>query len=187
MKLKRYGTSMLCAGILLCALGLILPFIVLQNHSGTGIIGGADAPTYEFLILHSMNGLPLCLMTFGIALIFSALFCLIFTKTLKANCSIKTTIISLGLSCVGAMGLVCVFTWFVIVAFNETARYPIAYPVSIILGFVSFIAFLLLAALYLKERRKNWAVKGLIIDVLTSVIYLPSFFLLLACLLDFIR
>ncbi len=187
MKLKRYGISVLCVGILLCVAGFILPFIAQQNHSGDGIVGGADAPTYEYLILHSMNGLPLCVIVFGVTLIISALFCLIFPKTVKANCGMKTTAISLGLSCVSAMGLVCAFTWFAIAAFHNAKRYPVAYPVSIMLGMVSLIAFLLLAALYLKERGSNWSVKGLIIDVLASIVWLPSIFLFLSFLSSYLR
>ena len=82
----------------------------------------------------------------------------------------------MGLSCVGALGLVCVFIWFSIVSFGEMSKHPIEYPVSVLLGIVCFFAFVVLIAVYLKLRKTNWSIKGLIIDILTSIIYLPTFF-----------
>jgi Na+-transporting methylmalonyl-CoA/oxaloacetate decarboxylase beta subunit len=38
------------------------------------------------------------------------------------------------------------------------------------------IAFGVLIAIYLKVRKTNWFKKGLCIDILTSVLYLPGFF-----------
>ena len=160
--------------------GLMAPFVYWKNftlHNGTiGIIGGADAPTHTFMLWVSCDGLPIALISLGICLVISAVFCLIFSNTVKKYCNIKTSLISLGLSCVGAIGLVCVFIWFSIVSFGEMSKHPIEYPVSVLLGIVCFFAFVVLIAVYLKLRKTNWSIKGLIIDILTSIIYLPTFF-----------
>ncbi len=182
MKLKRISLLTLLIGAILSIVGVIVPFIALQNYTSQngaiGIIGGADTPTLEFLVMRIMNGWPFVAILFGVALIVSALFCLIFSKTIKNNCNIKTTAFSFVLSAVGAAGLVCALLWFSVVSFDEMSKHPIAYPVSIILGIVCFFAFIVLIAVYLKMRKKNWSIKGLIIDVLTSIIYLPSSFFL---------
>lgn len=180
MKLRVFSWTMLVGGISLLIFGVVLPSIVLQNYAAQngaiGIIGGAETPTAVFITFSLMNGWPFCATLFGVILIISALFCLIFTKTVKNNCNIKTTALSLGISAVGAVGLVCVFCWFIIVSFGKMSQYPIEYPVSVMLGILSFFVFIVLIALYLKLRKINWSIKGIIIDVLTSIVYLPIFF-----------
>ena len=180
MKLKQMSLLTLLTGVLFSIIGVIIPFITLKNYTyqngAIGIIGGADTPTYEFVVFRILNGWPFVTILFGSALIISALFCLIFSKTVKNNCSVKTTVLSLGLSAVGAAGLVCAFLWFTIVSFGEMSKHPIEYPVSVLLGIISFLGFIVLIALYLKIRKTNWSIKGFIIDVLTSIIYLPTFF-----------
>lgn len=184
MKLKQISLLTLLTGALFLIIGAIVPFITLQNYTSQngaiGIIGGADTPTYEFVVFRILNGWPFVAILFGITLIVSALFCLIFSKTVKNNCNIKTTALSLGLSAVGAAGLVCAFLWFSIVSFGEMSKHPIEYPVSVLLGIISFLGFIVLIALYLKIRKTNWSIKGFIIDVLTSIIYLPTFFFVLS-------
>lgn len=190
MKLKQISLLTLLTGALFSIIGVIVPFITLQNYTSQngaiGIIGGADTPTYEFVVFRIMNGWPFVAILFGITLIISALFCLLFSKTVKNNCNIKTSALSLGLSAVGAAGLVCAFLWFSIVSFGEMSKHPIEYPVSILLGIVCFFAFIILIALYFKSRKLNWSIKGIIIDILTSVVYLPTFFFAFAYLYEII-
>lgn len=180
MKLKQISLLTLLTGALFSIIGVIVPFITLQNYTSQngaiGIIGGADTPTYEFVVYCIMNGFPFVAILFGITLFVSALFCLIFSKTVKNNCNIKTTVLSLGLSAVGAAGLVCAFLWFKIVSFGEMSKHPIEYPTSVLTGILCFFAFIVLIAIYFKVRKTNWSIKGFIIDVLTSIIYLPTFF-----------
>lgn len=180
MKLKKFSLLTLLAGILLLIIGIIVPivavYIYTSQNGAIGIIGGADTPTYEFVVFHIMNGWPFIAILFGITLIVSSLFCLVFSKTVKNNCSIKTSVLSVGLSAVGAAGLVCAFLWFLIVSFGEMSKHPIEYPVSILLGIVCFFAFVVLIALYFEARKINWSIKGFCIDILTSVIFLPTFF-----------
>lgn len=173
MRLKQISLLTLFVGVLFSVVGVIAPFIALQNYTSQI---GADTPTYHYIVFRLMNGWPFCMIVFGITLIVSALFCLIFSKTVKNNCNIITTALSLGLSAVGAMGLVCAFLWFTIASFHEMSKHPITYPVSISLGLFCFFLFVFLIAVYLKLRKNTWSIKGFCIDILTSVIYLPTFF-----------
>lgn len=188
MNLKRNALIILILGVLMSVLGFIAPIVYWNNytlHNGAmGIIGGADAPTYTFMLLSLFDGLPFVLVLLGISLVVSALFCLIFFETVKNNCNIKTTALSLGLSAVGAMGLMCAFLWFTIVSFGEMSRHPIAYPASIILGLVCFFLFIVLIALYIKLRKNTWSIKGFFIDILTSIVYLLTFFFVFSYLYE---
>ena len=180
MKLKRNAIVLLILGAIIFLAGIMVPIISMKiytaQHGAIGIIGGADTPTMYFMAFRLMNGLPFVAILFGITLIVSAGFCLIFSNTVKKHCNINTSVISLGLSGFGALGLICAFLWFSIVSFGETLKNPIEYPVSILLGIVCFFAFLVLIVVYLKLRKTNWSIKGFCIDILTSIIYLPAFF-----------
>ena len=186
MKLKWFSLLALFAGLLLVVICVIVPLILMQNYTSQngaiGIIGGADGPTASYITFNLMKGRTLCSLVIGITLIISGLFCLVFSKTIKNNCNIKTSALSLGLSAVVALGLVCAFLWVTIVSFGAMSKHPIEYPLSILLGIVCFLAFIVLIAIYVKQRKMNRSLKGFIIDVLTSVIYLPAFFFLFSYL-----
>ena len=188
MKLKCFSLLILFAGLLFLAAGVVIPIVLLQiytsQNGAVAIIGGADGPTALFLTFKLMEGRIICSLVFGITLIISGLFCLIFSKTIKNNCNIKTSALSLGLSAIGAAGLVCAFLWFTIVSFGEMSKHPIEYPISVLLGIFCFFTFIVLSAVYLKLRKINWSIKGLIIDILTSITYLPAFFFLFLCLYE---
>lgn len=180
MKSKSFSLITLLWGVIFTVIGIVAPIISLQSvfsaGGAVGIIGGADAPTYKFVVFDLMDGWPFCLVLFGVSLILTGMFCLIFTQTVKSNCSIKTLMISLGLSAAGALGLVCAFMWYTITAFGEMSRHPVTYPVSIIAGLLSFGVFAVLCSVYIKQRKLKWSTKGLVIDIFTSILYLPAFF-----------
>ncbi len=177
MNLKPNALIILILGVLMSILGFIAPIVYWNNytlHNGAiGIIGGADAPTYTFMLSAFFDGLPFVLIWLGISLVVSSGFCLLFSNTVKKHCNINTSVISLGLSSVGALGLVCAFLWFSIVSFG-----------SILLGIVCFFTFVVLIAIYLKKRKINWSIKGFIIDILTSIAYLPAFFFVFSYLYE---
>lgn len=180
MKLKRYAIIIMILGVLISVLGFISPIIYWNNYTlengAICIIGGTDTPTYTFMLSAIFDGLPFVLIIMGISLVVSSGFCLLFSNTVKKHCNINTSAISLGLSGVGALGLVCAFVWFSIVSFGKMSKHPIGYPVSVLLGIFCFLVFVILTVIYIKLRKINWSIKGFIIDVLTSVIFLPTFF-----------
>lgn len=191
MKLKRYSLIALLLGFAVLIVGAIMPMIcwrVYVANSGAmgSIIGGADAPTYRLLLSSLFDGLPFALILLGTTLIISSAFCLLFSETVKVYCGLATSAISLGLSAVGALGLVCALSCFAIVALWKPSRYPIQFPASMILGVLCFFAFFALIALYVKARCKKWSIEGLVIDVITSIVYLPAFFFMFACLYEMI-
>ena len=180
MKLKSFSLITLVTGCLLTIIGFVVPFIAMQLHfeqpGATGIIGGAGAPTYWLFVFTVMNGWPFCFMLLGAGLIVTSLFCLVFSKTVQVHCSIQTSAVSFCLSASGALGLVCAFMLYVISAFKEASKHPIAYPFSLIVGLLSLFTFIVLIAAYFKFRKNKRSVKGLIIDILTCVFYFPAFF-----------
>ncbi len=116
------------------------------------------------------------LIFLGIDLILTAVFCLIFSKTVKLFCTTKIFAISLAISAVGTTGLVCFLRWLVIVGFGEMSRFPIEYPFSIICGLLSLLLFIFLVLLYIKYRKQKWSVKGILTDISAAIIYMPVFY-----------
>lgn len=191
MKLKRNALIVLALGLIVAISGYVTPVVYWSHytahHGSIGLIGAADnPPSYLFALYAMFGGLPLVLVILGITLFVSAAFCLLFLKTVKAHCSIKTSAISLALSGIGVLGFICAFKWLTIVTFHEREKYPIQYPVSILLGILCAVAFVVLLVLYFKVRRTNWSMKGFVMDVLTGIVYLPAFFFVFAYLSEIV-
>ncbi len=186
MKLKKYSVVALVLGFISALVGALTPaiYLCMQKNDSFGVIGGASVPSYRFLLFRMLNGIPIVLVTLGLAFVISAVFCLLCSKTVKENCTTSTSAISMGLSAVGASGLVAALWWWSIVAYNEMSRYPIQYPFSVALGMVSLIVFVLLLFVYFKVRNRTPSNKGIAIDVATALVFLPTFFFILIFLLN---
>ncbi len=182
-RLKITSIGIILFGLAVMAISILVPIIKISDYTtqngAVGIIGGADKPTLWFLLSYS-DGDFLLTFIFGLTLLLCGGFCLVFKKTVYENCRLKTTLISLCISLFGAIGLCCLFIWFSIVAFGKTASHPIEYPVSIVGGLLSLFMFIIAIAFYIKLRKNNLKIKGIIIDILTSIIALPTLFLLVA-------
>ena len=107
-------------------------------------------------------------------LISSLLHC-IFRKTTQAHCQMKTSVLSVAISAVGALGFYCLLTWGTIVAWDTMAAHPVTYSASTVIGFFSLLAALGLLILYIRERIKTPSVKGVILDVLCAALYFVPF------------
>lgn len=186
MKLKRCSIAALIAGVVLFVGSFVIPFILTFRASAgqgsVGIIGGADGPTAQFLTMQLLSRWPGCLAFLSAALVLTGLFCLIFSKTVTQVCFVKTSAVALGLSAIGGAGLYCFFLWLAMAAFHETGKHPIAYPVSVAGGVLCLMGFLGLLVLYFRERKQKWCWGGIVIDVATSILYLPTFFSLVSAL-----
>lgn len=180
MKLKQMSLWVLLSGVVLLLVAFAMPVafweIYASNNFGVGIIGGADAPTYMYMLSRLFDGLPFVLILFGITLVVSSVFCLLFSKTVRKNCGIKTSAIALTLSGVGAAGLGCALNCFAIFAFSNPTKYPIELPCTVLLGMICLAVFVVLIAQYFKVRQTSWSAKGFVIDVLTGILFLPAFF-----------
>lgn len=176
MKLKTFSLITLASGVLLWIVEIVWVMVTLQNdaafHSVMDIISGS---TYRLMLLSVWW---LCFLLFGTALIVTAVFCLIFAKTVKKHCTIPTSAIAVGLSAVGALGLLCVLVWYDIASAHVMSRHPIEYPFSIILGLTCLLVFVALIIWYVKRRKGRWSVKGVAIDIGTALLYLPAFWFL---------
>ncbi len=180
-KYKIYSFIALISGLLLVLASILVPIIILSNYTAQngsiGIIGGADGPTAIYLTSRLLGGRLLFTLILGLTLFLCGGFCLIFKRTITNNCRLKTTALSLVISFFGAMGLTCFFIWYSIVVLHKMSMSPISYPSSIIGGIFSFVAFIITIILYIKARKENFKIKGIVIDIMTSIITLPAFFL----------
>lgn len=180
-KFKIYSSIVLISGLLLALTSVLVPIIKLSNYTAQngsiGIIGGADGPTAIYLTSRLLGERLLFALILGLTLFLCGGFCLVFKRTVTNNCRLKTTALSLIISFFGASGLSCFLIWYSIVAFLEMSMHPIAYPLSIIGGIFSLVAFIITIILYIKARKENFKIKGIVVDVITSIITLPIFFL----------
>ncbi len=180
-KFKIYSSVCLISGLLLALASVLVPIIKFSNYSAqngsVGIIGGADGPTAIYITSRLLGGHLLFTLILGITLFLCGGFCLIFKRTVINNCRLKTTVLSLLISFFGASGLACFFIWYSIVSFLEMSMHPIAYPLSIIGGILSLVAFIIAIILYIKARKEHFKIKGIVVDIITSIITLPTFFL----------
>ena len=177
MKLKTFSWVILIIGLLSLLISVAVPVMIFctADRAATGIIGGASGHTYQFIVLSLLKGWPICLMAAGVALTVSALFCFLFPKTVKKHCSVKTSAIAAAISAVGAGGMICFLVWLGNAAFDSSAQYPIEYPVSVAGGGICFVGMIPLLVGYCLARKGRWSLKGLAIDVFTSILYLPAF------------
>lgn len=177
MNVKKRSLIVLLLGLVITALGAVIPCVVMKNYESiygsVGIIGGAGMPTYQFLLFRTFEGLPFCLMLWGVSLTLAAAVCLFFSKTVQTHCHRKTTILALGMSSVAALGLLCGFMLYTFSCFGERYKHPIEYPASILLGVICLATLVILAWLYYKNRS---SVRGMIPDLATTVWFFPSFF-----------
>lgn len=179
--MKKFAWIGLIMGLMLTVISLVIPMHMMNNAS-VSMIGGAGWPTYQFFMGCAMDGLFVFVLTLGVVMMITALVCLIFRGTITVHCSIPTTLVSLGLSAVGALGLFCAFTWYSIASFHEMSRYPIRYPVSIVLGLGCVAAFVGLIVGYIRLRSRRPSIKGVLLDVVTVCLYATVFL----CLFDWI-
>ncbi len=182
-KLKKYSWINFGLGTLFLLTYITLPVILFRitsaEHGSIGIIGGADNLTTLFLTYRFALEDVSFLLFLGLVLFIGGLFCLVFSKTVLENCTLKTTALSLGISLVGAMGLYCFIRRLTIVACENWIEpielYPIEYPASIMVGLLALVVFVFLIVIYCKLRKRIFSVKGLVIDILTSILVFPFF------------
>lgn len=183
-KFKIYSSVCLISGMLLVLASVLVPIIKLSNYTAqngsVGIIGGADGPTAIYITSHLLGGRLILTLILGLTLFLCGGFCLVFKRTVTNNCKLKTTVLSLIMSFFGSSGLSCFFIWYSIVAFHEMPKHPISYPLSIIGGIFSLVAFIITIILYIKVRKENFKIKGIVVDIITSIITFPTFFLVCA-------
>ena len=68
-KKRIISAVIIILGVLLIIFGVAAPFFALnENDAASGIIGGADAPTYGFLFLRMWGGACFASLAIGVAM-----------------------------------------------------------------------------------------------------------------------
>lgn len=173
MKRLWHWLLALLMGAALLAAGIILPFLWAK---GGNIIGGAGTPTMQYIIHTKLHGLPVAMALLGIALLLTGLVGLLLRKTVCAACTWKTSVAALGLSGIAAVGVSCAMLFVVLTAFGNPARYPIRLPAAFLTGILSLAVFMVLSYFYIRWRKRRLSWKGILLDVLTALVYFPAFF-----------
>lgn len=91
-------------------------------------------------------------------------------------CTIKTTVSTLIILFFGAMGLWCYLNWYSIVGFGKIKTFPIEYRFSIAGG---FIALFVAVWFYVKNRKNNAKLLGILLDIGIVWVSLPIYILLI--------
>lgn len=158
MNLKKFGITIGLIGLASIVPNCIWFYIVVpgmfSDAPAIGIIGGADGPTAMYLtrkLVFSKLG-EVC--SLGIACILTSVVCLLFRKTVEKCCTVNTTVLSLLISASAALLLL----------FGRA-----------VWGIIFGVLMLGLIALYVIMRRKHTFVVGVVIDVLTCLVYMPFF------------
>ena len=178
--MKRIATV-----IMVISLACLTPFFFLAAFMGgadasVGIIGGADAPTW-FFVWRTINPWIKTVILFNLVTALCSLFCLIFSRTVKRVCRFSTTLISLGLSAVGAVGCYAGIMFLSCFLLTSPEKHPVRYPASGVALALAFGAFVLWMWLYVRLRRKNKSVLGVFLDIATALLYfLPLLTLVIA-------
>ena len=84
--------------------------------------------------------------------------------------TLKTIIIDIALSFVGAEGLACAINFAVCAAFSRPGEHPYYLPFQYILGLFLLGVFVWLIYVYVKLRKQRPSVLGVIIDVVLSLV-----------------
>ena len=67
-----------------------------------------DKVTFRYVFARAFDNLLLVSFIVGVGLVIPSAFCLAFKNTVTKHCSVSTTLISLGLSAMGGLGLVTI-------------------------------------------------------------------------------
>lgn len=183
MTLKKFSLLTLISGILLTAAGIILNFVLFEMRGGAvGIIGGAGLPTI-FYMLKSIT-LLYTLIDLGLRLTLTALVCLIFGNTIKKNCTIATSLISLAVSASVALLVTFGYMSIRILLLGLVADLTLKFIIGILLSLIGIALSIVLICKYIKIRRENPFWQGVLFDLLTLFLYFPLFSLVFQVLFE---
>ena len=113
-----------------------------------------------------------------VAFIVTGVCCLLWRKAIDENCTVSTSLLSLGISAVAAKLWMNVIFWFAVLIFIDfgSLEEPFRYQFNLEAAFFTVALLIALIVLYVKERRKRPSKKGVGIDIGMFVLYWPAFF-----------
>lgn len=181
-KIKTFKISSITATVLGSAIVILTIVITIisaliysKENGNIPIIGGADEQTVFHALRFSLFENAFYRIVFGMTLLLIGLLGLIFRKTIFANCTKKSSLLTLSTSFFGGLGFASLLFWFVTVTSNRIKFSPIGYPTSIVVGFLSLFAVIISIVLYVREQKKDLKIKGIIIEVSATIITFPCF------------
>lgn len=183
--MKKVYIVLTAVGILLFLSALIIP--IMAEFSGSLILGDFYGPQDDqyYIINSTTEEGTMLFKVFGAGIFACGVFGLIFNKAIHKNCSFDTTVVSVLFSVDGAVGLFGAYAFiFGCHFFTEPKNHPILYPASITLIILSFLAFCSLMCVYIRLRKKNAKIIGVLFDFLLSIIFVGGFFIIGIMLYD---
>ena len=175
--MKKLSTVTLWIGAVLMLGGLIPPRI-LQSQAG------AEGVYAYFYYLLSGGGF-LWLLLLGLTLAVTGLLCRFRGAAWSRVCSRKTAGLAIGASAALGLGLGFLLIWGTASEFAREIT-VLARPLGIVGGAACAAALAVLAAVYARERQASPSGKGMAVDALLCLGYLPSFFFTLVIVYDWI-
>ncbi len=159
--MKKFALVALILGFILLAVGLIIPFVEIQNAEITLI--GAEEPISqgELYNLALRSPLYLFLVSYGGAIMLSGLICLLFTNAVETYCGFKTTFYMLLLA--------------LVLAIDVNLGMIDSSVVNIIGNIITAFLFLTFFGSYTKHRKENKSVKGFLLDLSFAVAFVYPF------------
>ena len=159
MKLKKFSIIAVVSGLILLIISL-LPVFLNEN--------------YRF----RENDWNFCMFLFAVAFIVTGVCCLLWRKAIEENCTVSTSLLSLGISAVAAKLWMNVIFWFAVLIFIDfgSLEEPFRYQFNLEAAFFTVALLIALIVLYVKERRKRPSKKGVGIDIGMFILYWPAFF-----------
>ncbi len=163
--MRKLFAIILVIGLLFLAIGIYVTPKTAESIEG-----------YFRQILKTDLAFLLCL--WGVALMLFGLTGIIFRKTAEEKCSIKSVGIDVGIGAGTGLLLYCFIAYLSCFFLTDPKNHPITYPMSVIVGLLSFIFILVLLCVYTNYRKEKPSVKGVILDVFLGLcIPLPICFL----------
>ncbi len=169
--MRKLHVILYASGSALLLLGIALALLITPGEPA------ADAPFLERYLTEYFDGTLVLIFVWGGGLILANALYLIFARRAARECSLGTSLLSMGTSfCVG-VGMYCAFTLVMCIRFSTRSyRHPIAIPAAFSVGTCALIGGILLACFYVKRRRGQGMV-GFMMDVWSGLVFtLPCFF-----------
>ncbi len=159
--MKKFALVALILGFVLLAVGLIIPFIEIQNAEIT-LIGVEESMSQgEIYNLALRKPLYLFLVSYGGAVMLSGLICLLFANAVQTYCGFKTTFYMLLIALVLAVD--------VNIGMIDSSI------VNIIGNIITVFFFLTFFGSYTKHRKANKSVKGFLLDLSFAIAFIYPF------------
>ncbi len=183
--MKKRAAIILSISAVVLLICVLVPSGVLgaSKNESVGIIGGADGPTVIMITGAFWDGVLPSFITLSLSTVLCGLFCLLFSKAVKEHCALKTSGIALSLSACASLFFYCALLFASCFIMTSPDKHPVILPLSILVGALAVVAFVLLLTVYVKSRAQKTSAKGVLIDILLFLSYLLPFFLVF----DFVR